>query len=262
MRKYLALLALLLPAWASAGSLSMTVALSATAANLTTVGTSDWAAWNGGGLGKGDWKSGAGATISDAVIYGAGGTGSYTSDARTISWTDGTNTPTSSETAGIYNNGGVSGDGLTLTFPASTSSVTLKIYLGVFNISTAATVAASLSDGSASPQTDSTTLVSSSGASADGVVTLTYAANSGGQTLTVHFYVNAVISSTSNVTLQAAAYSGGIATCTHSGWTSTRTKAVPTAGSTLVWLSTRVFGTVDCASTNFWQIPGGVFGAN
>lgn len=57
------------------------------------------------------------------------------------------------------------------------------------------------------------------------------------------------------------AASGG-SSCTHDGWTSSGTKAVPTSGSTSVWLSTRAFGTVDCSTTNYWQIPGAVFGAN
>lgn len=51
--------------------------------------------------------------------------------------------------------------------------------------------------------------------------------------------------------------------CTHAGWTNGRAFAVPTAGSTLVWLQTLTFGTTPCDGTGakYWQ-SGRVFGAN
>ena len=56
--------------------------------------------------------------------------------------------------------------------------------------------------------------------------------------------------------------SSGGSTCTHAGWTSTGSVAVPTAGSTVVWLKNGSFTTVDCATVNYWQPALGNFGVN
>lgn len=62
--------------------------------------------------------------------------------------------------------------------------------------------------------------------------------------------------------------SGGGASCTHTGISSSGggSKVVPTANSTNVWRQDGNYGHVPCtgsgSSNVYWQIPGGVFGAN
>lgn len=55
--------------------------------------------------------------------------------------------------------------------------------------------------------------------------------------------------------------SAGGGSCTHTGWTSAGTFAIPNAGSTNVWRGTGTFSTVDCSSQSYWQ-SGGSFGTN
>ena len=181
-------------------SLTMAVSLSATAVNLTTIGLVDWADWDASSTAT-DWKSGGGHTIPDPTLYVGGAFNTYTNDNRTINWTNGTNTGTSSNTAGCYNSG-VVGTGLELVLPADTNTRVVYIYVAVYNMTTAAIVTATLSDASAGPATDTTTLVSGGGSLADGIIQLTYAAASAAQTLTVT-WANGTAGGTPN--LQAAA---------------------------------------------------------
>lgn len=185
------------------GSLTQTVTLSATNVNLTSIGLVDWADWDGtnSALTATDFKSGAGHTIANPTLIG-GAVQAYTGDARTKNWTNGTNTGTSSNNGGEFNNGGATGNGFQIVLPADTNTRTVWVYIGGFDLGTPATVTCSLSDGSASPQTDSTTLTGSAGTSVDGLVKLVYAANSASQSLTLQFKINA---NTGNVTIQAVA---------------------------------------------------------
>lgn len=186
------------------GQLTQTVTISGATVALTTVGAVDWSDFGGTSTTATDWKSGAGNTIPTPSLIGAGSsTGGYTNDPRSIGWTDGTFVPTNAgSTNGIFNAGGNSGNGFQLVLPADTNVRTVWIYLGGFDIATAATVTCSLSDGSAASQTDNTTLTGSGGTSVDGVVKLVYQANSSAQSLTLQWFINA---NTGNVTLQAAA---------------------------------------------------------
>lgn len=190
------------------GSLAQTVTLSAANANLTTIGAVDWADWDGTNstLVATDFKSGGGHTIANPTLLG-GAVQAYTGDARTLNWTDGTNTGTSSNNGGEFNNGGATGNGFQIVLPADTNTRTTWLYVGGFDLGTPATVTCSLSDGSASPQTDSTTLAGSAGTSVDGLVKLVYAANSASQSLTVQFKINA---NTGNVTLQGVAIQSSV----------------------------------------------------
>lgn len=181
-------------------TLSMAVSVDATTVNLTTVGVVDWADWTGAQAAA-DFKSGGGHTIPDPTLVTGGGFNSYSNDPRTISWTDGTNTASSSNTSGTYNNG-VVGTGLQLALTADTNTRVMYLYPAVFNMTTAATVTASLSDGSSSTVTDTTTLTGGVNALVDGVIQLTYAAASAGQTLTVSWTSNTV---GGTINLQAAA---------------------------------------------------------
>ncbi len=54
---------------------------------------------------------------------------------------------------------------------------------------------------------------------------------------------------------------GAGATCTHAGWSSGGTFAVPTAGTGNYWRSNGSFATVDCSSNSYWQ-SSGAFGVN
>jgi len=202
MKKLVAIAALFASLVAHAGQLTQTVTISGAAVNLTTIGLVDWSDWNGTSAfaPANDFKSGAGTLPNPSLI---GGTFQvYTNDARTINWTNGTNTGTSSNTAGIFNNGGTTGNGLQLILPADTNIRTVKIYISAFSVATAATISATLSDGSASPQTDNTTLTGAVATAVDGVITLVYQANSAAQTLTLQWFINANVG---NVGLQAVA---------------------------------------------------------
>jgi hypothetical protein len=186
----------LLKTSSSAGaSLSIAGAIDGTTVNITSVGSVDWAAWGTAttGASPGDHKTGGG-NITGAFT---GNLGNYTNDSRTITWSDGTPTASASNQNGIYQSN-ASGT-FTITAPAGTTTRTLKLYLGVFNCS-ATNVHASLSDGSATA-VDYNGLVNGSGFS-DGVVTITYAAGSASQTLTVVFTLT---TGTGNISLQAAA---------------------------------------------------------
>lgn len=196
-------------------SLTMNVSLSSSAVNLTTVGLVDWVDWNNSSTAT-DWKSGGGHTIPDPTLYVGGGFGTYTNDARTISWTDGTNTGTSSNTAGCYNNG-VVGTGLQLVFTADTTVRTVYIYPAVYNMTSAAHVTATLSDASAGPASDTTTLVSAASTLADGVIQLIYSAASGGQTLTV-VWTSQTSGGTTNLQAAAIASAGGAGNSASIAW--------------------------------------------
>jgi hypothetical protein len=192
-----------------AASLSMVVGTptnTSTSANLTTSGLVDWVVFTNNTTAN-DWANGAGHTIGNLVPYTANATGTYTNDLRTISWTNGTNTPTQGgETDGIYNVNATYG--FSITLPASTSTTVAYVYLGAYEQTpNAATVTASLSDSSAGPVTDSVTLGGASGpctaGQCDSIVTITYAAASSGQSMTLTWYNNNA--SPANVSAQAAA---------------------------------------------------------
>lgn len=191
------------------GVLTQTGAVSSAAASLTVFGLVDWSDWGSTSLTASDWMSGAGHTIPDPVLIGGGGTGGYTNDPRSISWTNGTFVPINAgSTNGIFNGGGAIGCGLKLTVPADLNLRTLWLFNGGFDIATAATVSAVLSDGSASPTSDSVTLTGSGGTSVDGVFKFVYQANSPGQSLAISWFINA---NTGNVTLQGAALASVVA---------------------------------------------------
>jgi hypothetical protein len=165
---------------AHAGTLVLTPTITTAAVNLTTVGTTDWAKYN---------VTQGGPTIvpSNIKLTGGGlitmtnpdGVGEYSNDNRTISWTDGNNNTTGSETTGVFDNTGA--NPFTITVPASTTPQTLFVYLAYFDMQ-ASTFSCSLSDSSASPQSTSIFIVNS--VLGDGVARIDYAANSSGQTLT------------------------------------------------------------------------------
>ena len=181
------------------GSLSGTEGPQLHTVNLTTEGTSDWVYWyNVGTSIILEHKSTATQSIGNYTVVGKS-TVSFAKRATEFKWTDGT-----PKVSGLMNKGlFVSGlnNGFQLTVPASTTPQTLNVYVGVTNAQGKFT--ATLSDGSASPYTDSSLNITSG--TELGMYSLTYSAASSGQTLTITFIVQAHQPKvTSRVILQAA----------------------------------------------------------
>ena len=96
------------------------------------------------------------------------------------------------------------GSGFEITVPAGTDVRILKVYVGAF--AGEGLFVASLSDGSAADYRDTSLINFRNGPS--GVYTLTYAANSPGQTLKIRWTLFEIRGLSANVTLQAAALTG------------------------------------------------------
>jgi hypothetical protein len=177
--------------------LSGTVLTTPTAANLTTVGTGDWAHWgDGGGVPGLVRKASGGSQISAYSTLLGGGAISYGDDLRALSWSDGTPTVSStSNTNGIWI-GGV-GNGFSVTVPAGTTSRTVTLYVGGWNSS--GTLRAHLSDASAADFTDTT---SASSGQYVRTYTITYRAATAGKQLVLTW---AQAAGVGNVTLNGVA---------------------------------------------------------
>jgi len=176
------------------GSLSGTVSAATTAANLTSVGTSDWAHWGDGvpGLVR---KASGGSQISAYSVVNSGNPTAFPNSPRALSWSDGTPTASSSaNTTGIYLSGG---GGYSITVPAGTTARTVTLYVGGWN--SGATLVAHLSDGSALDYTDVNAATSEVYVRA---YTLTYRAASANQSLTLTWTRTA---GTGNIDLNAVA---------------------------------------------------------
>jgi len=183
------------------GSLTGTSNQSTATVNMTAVGTSDWIVWSSTAFVGTVRKASVTAQISDYTAIGTDH--SYTGDARSLAWTDGTPTASSTgDSSGRYIGGGT-GNGFSFTVPADTSVRTLSIYAGGYY--STGTLTATLSDGSAGPYTD--TGPGNLTGSFDQNYVLTYNAASAGQTLTVTWLADVVSSGGGggNVTLNGAA---------------------------------------------------------
>jgi len=146
--------------------------------DLTALGTSDWAHWGRGGVfGNLDDKASGGGQISDVSQVGGGSNvGGWADPSRTVTWSDGTPTPSGTDDGYIWSNGSL-GSGYSFTVPAGTAPQTLLVFYGA---STATcTISAHLSDGSAPDYSNSNT---GPGAWLE---TLTFQAATDGQVLTV-----------------------------------------------------------------------------
>ncbi|HEV3027570.1 MAG TPA: hypothetical protein VG457_08365, partial [Planctomycetota bacterium] len=146
--------------------------------DLTALGTSDWTHWGRGGtFGNFDDKASGGGQISDVAQVGAGSNvGGWADPSRTVTWSDGTPTPSGTDDGYIWSNGSL-GSGYSFTVPAGTAPQTLLVFYGASTAT--ATIQAHLSDGSAPDYTNSNT---GPGAWLE---TLTFQAASDGQVLTV-----------------------------------------------------------------------------
>jgi hypothetical protein len=191
------------PVASGGGSLTGSLNSASTAANLTLEGSSDWVHWGiaFGAPGLQDRKRAVTAQISNYTVIGTLALGTINPDARTLSWTDGTNHTTGSDVTGVYidSNSGHAGNGFSITVPADTTSRTLVLHFGVQN--GGGTLTASLSDLSASPYQSVDT---SQTGKFDRNFALVYNAGSPGQTLTVTWVSG---TASGNVSIAGAALS-------------------------------------------------------
>jgi hypothetical protein len=210
---------------ASAGIIDGSVALTTDpgTTNLTTVGTDDWAVWGGatnetqGSTTPYDEKDIGTHDIQGMTLLGGltdSGLTNRTNQPGDYTWSDGTNTMDQGSALPMFmqaypvngspTDGPGTGTGFQLTFAASnTESRTLILTLGYVNVTTSLT--ASLSDSSASPYTDSET-TSNNGANF-AIYTITYVANSPGQTLTVDYTTTADNGQYDNIAVESASLS-------------------------------------------------------
>jgi len=189
---------------AKAGTLSGTQSTAPAAVNLTAEGTLDWAHWGLAIKSDFDHKAGGASQISDVTTVG---TVEQFPDALTgFSWSDGTPTGVSGfTTTGIFiaglRHGGNRTNGFEFTVAADATPKLLKVYAGAWNARIH--FDASLSDGSAAPFVDES--LDDVGAGAAAVYTVRFAANSPGQTLTIHVLAIALHDPNGNCTLMSAA---------------------------------------------------------
>lgn len=159
------------------GSLSGSVEV-ATTHNLTTLGTAGWRATpNAAGLNN---KSG-GISISHSAIGGTL-TDSANNTGITLSYSDGVSPASSSYNTGLLALWNTAGRGCRWTIPIGTTSRTVRVYFN--NYSCVMQVAASLSDGSATPITLSADS-GGAGLTTRWAAVITAAAASASQTLTI-----------------------------------------------------------------------------
>ncbi|HEX8412574.1 MAG TPA: SGNH/GDSL hydrolase family protein [Sphingomicrobium sp.] len=193
--------------------------------DLTALGTADWVVYPSVSLVR---KASGGNLIAVAHI-GTFTDSAATPSTNTAAWTDGTPTASGNTKNVVYSAAGA-GIGYSLTFPAGVNQRTATILAGGYG--TTIQVTAHLSDGSVADKVDSST-VWTSGVGLNRVITVTYAAASAGQTLTVSIVQAA--GSTGNANIQGAALS------TESATASTKpdapTGATATAGTGTVSVS-------------------------
>lgn len=225
------------------GSLSGTTAVLTTGINLSVPPQTDWSQY------PQSWtpnrKAGGGSTITVPTLLGGATQGVYNDDANGVSWNDGTPTATGTNSSdGIYaesSNAAVVGMGYTFTFPADTTSRKAIIPWAVFFGT--ATITAQLSDSSAAEYSDTPTGTVSEDV-VDYLTTLTYSANSPGQTLTITVVLSTVAGADANTGLRSAQYLD-LPTPTTGTWASTL------ANSTVAAVGTEIFsGSVALTTAN------------
>src|ERR1051326_3585039 len=166
---------------------ALTPLLPGTLIDLTAQGTSYWAHWGLDPTDLFDHKLNATQQISSFTLIGGAIPEQEANCLISFTWTDGsptasaTNTTTALSVTGLLN-------GFQISAPADTTVRELKIYVGTY--SAQAELAAQLSDSSTPPYVDYG--LNDDFDSTNGVYTLTYAAASAGQILTVSYTVNAM----------------------------------------------------------------------
>jgi hypothetical protein len=218
--------------------------------NLTTPAQTDWIVYPQ--VTTPTRKSGAGSTIGAATTIGAVTFATFNYGNSAFTWTGGT--PTASGTAvlgGIYTNptsASAVGQGIQFTLPADTTSRTVVIYWGAN--SCAPQLVATLSDGSATALTLTPT---ATGANIDVYysATITYAANSAGQTLTIAATVK-TLQSGGNIFIGAAKYLASASSATGSAASTQAANTTNGAG------GVSVSGSAASSQSNATSAAGGV----
>ncbi len=166
--------------------------------NLSQQGTLDWAHWGLQNNISFAHKQNATQRISNFTRIGHAPVLRFNNSPTNYSWNNGnpqanvSNTTTGVWTYGLHN-------GFQITVPADTTSRTLKLYVGVWKAQ--ASLKATISNSKAVYNNTSLENIS---ATSNGVYTLTYAATSAGQKLTIAFTVQNTFDLTGNVILQSA----------------------------------------------------------
>ena len=163
---------------AAGGSLSGDAVVGPSSEDLS--GTADWVDWGLSAATPVNRKSGVAPLISGLTLLGAA-PARFASDPNwtKMTWTDGTPTTVKSDfSGGVYFVG--IGNGYELSVPADAASRVLKLYVGGY--SSTSEIRAALSDGSAAPFA---VTFGNPGTVYRELVTLTFKAATGGQTLTV-----------------------------------------------------------------------------
>lgn len=189
--------------WArGGGSISGSTSFSPTGLiDLTSEGLIDWAHWGLTGPTSFNHKASAPQPISNFTPIGTGAVGWFADNSTTCSWTDGTPTQITSNTANGINVNGAVGNGLQITVPADTNVRTLKLYVGAWYAQ--GKLEASLSDGSSPTYVDSS--FNGNGGGTFGVYTINFKAGSTGQTMKIRFTIlNQYFSPNGNLAWKAA----------------------------------------------------------
>ena len=189
------------------GTLSGTLTAASGNVNLTNFGTQDWAIWGYGSAGSStslapDVRKSGSSGISNLTDIDPApdtplrGLGQFPAELEIdFTWSDGSATACATGVhAGLQHDGqtgslGTLNDGFSFTVPAGTTTRTLRVWVSAH--SATGTLQATLSDGSAGPFQDSGLSGPFNGTNEAGLYTITYAAASAGQTLTVQWIESA-----------------------------------------------------------------------
>ncbi len=166
--------------------------------SLSNLGSSDWVHWGLSSASDFNGKAKV-SLISDVNAVGGAKMPRGTNSMAVYSWTGGAPTGSASKTnAGlrVYN----INKGFEFSVPATTSTQTLKVYVGAKNVS--GNFKATLSDGSAPAYT---TQVEKLNGTTSRVITLDFKAASAGEVLTVRYVLAAKPGSTGWISLESAA---------------------------------------------------------
>lgn len=187
---------------AGGGTLAASHTTAPTPVDLSIEGTADWAHWGMTDYNSFTHKGGVGQQISNFTRIGSVTPLRYTDNFTAYVWNDGFPTPSATTNTGVFTYG--VGNGYEITIPASTAPRQLKIYIGAWRAGGSLEV--SLSDGSASPYIDLSTIAA--GDVVNSVYTIDYQSASNGQTLTLRWVLDTESFPLGNITLQAASLVG------------------------------------------------------
>jgi len=176
---------------AAQGTLTGTGVYDNSTVNLST-GTTDWKFFYDEF--GGEHSANANNTISDYTVIG--GERGFCDSNRTISWSNGTITPSGSFNKGVFNAG--IGNGFSFTAPAGDGAYTLKIYLGGWN--SIGRLSVHLSNNAAPDYVND---LEFSNGTLSALYTIEYNAKQAGQTITVT-WTNT--NTNGNVSFQGASY--------------------------------------------------------